>query len=631
MPVGTTSGRAVLTRAILGQRGLTGSSAVLAASHQTGEALVPVLIGVVIDQAVSTGSLSTLLWWLGVLVLDFVLLSLSFRFSARLGERAAERAAHRLRIELTERVLDPRGGAETGRLSGELTSVATGDAQRVGALNMGLPAGLAAVVALVVGAVALLRASWILGALVLVAAPLLLWAARALGRPLERRSHAEQDRAALASGVAADLVAGLRALKGIGAEQAATARYATISGESMAAAVRAARAQSWLDGSMTMLTGIFLAVVALVGANLAANGTITVGELVTAVGLAQFLLWPLTLFSWVSKNFAQGRSSADRIAAVLSTPPLLPAATAVLPANPAGSLAVDSRSGSLDFSAIVKAGEFLGVVAVDPAEAAMLVRCLGREVEPESGELWLDGVALSTVDARLARSAVLVAAHDAELFEGTVLENVQAAAATKPGSAGAVAAPAAPGVRAVPDPPGAVAVSATPGAVAVPAAPDVRAVPAAPGAVANSAASAPDPVDGGSIPPELARVLVAAGVDSVAEVLPAGLDTPVSERGRSLSGGQRQRVALARALAADPVVLVLDEPTTAVDAVTEARLATGIRDVRRGRTTVVVASSPALLAVADRVLLVTRGRVVAQGRHVELAAGNADYRAAVLG
>ncbi|MGO1052163.1 ABC transporter transmembrane domain-containing protein [Crossiella sp. CA198] len=593
MPVGTTSGRAVLTRAILGQRGLTGSSAVLAASHQTGEALVPVLIGVVIDQAVSTGSLSALLWWLGVLVLDFVLLSLSFRFSARLGERAAERAAHRLRIELTERVLDPRGGAETGRLSGELTSVATGDAQRVGALNMGLPAGLAAVVALVVGAVALLRASWILGALVLVAAPLLLWAARALGRPLERRSHAEQDRAALASGVAADLVAGLRALKGIGAEQAATARYATISGESMAAAVRAARAQSWLDGSMTMLTGIFLAVVALVGAHLAASGTITVGELVTAVGLAQFLLWPLTLFSWVSKNFAQGRSSADRIAAVLSTPPLLPAATAVLPEHPAGSLAVDSRSGSLDFSAIVEAGEFVGVVAVDPAEAAMLVRCLGREVEPESGELWLDGVALSTVDARLARSAVLVAAHDAELFEGTVLENVQAAA--KSGTAGAVA--------------------------------DL----AAPGAVANSAASAPDPVGSGSIPPGLARVLVAAGVDSVAEVLPARLDTPVSERGRSLSGGQRQRVALARALAADPVVLVLDEPTTAVDAVTEARLAAGIRDVRRGRTTVVVASSPALLAVADRVLLVTRGRVVAQGRHVELAAGNADYRAAVLG
>ncbi|GAA2839858.1 ABC transporter transmembrane domain-containing protein [Crossiella cryophila] len=580
MPVGTTSGRAVLTRAILGQRGLTASSAVLAASHQTGEALVPVLIGVVIDRAVSTGSLSSLLWWLGVLVLDFVLLSLSFRFSARLGERAAEQAAHRLRIELTERVLDPRGGAETGRLSGELTSVATGDAQRVGALNMGLPAGLAAVVALVVGAVALLRASWVLGALVLVAAPLLLWAARALGRPLERRSHAEQDRAALASGVAADLVAGLRALKGIGAEQAATARYATISGESMAAAVRAARAQSWLDGSMTMLTGIFLAVVALVGANLAANGTITVGELVTAVGLAQFLLWPLTLFSWVSKNFAQGRSSADRIAAVLSTPPLLPAATAELPANPAGSLAVDSRNGSLDFSAIVEAGEFLGVVAVDPAEAAMLVRCLGREVEPESGELWLDGVALSTVDARLARSAVLVAAHDAELFEGTVLENVRAA--TKPGTA-------------------------VPGA------------------------SATDPVDSGSIPPELTKVLVAAGVDSVAEVLPAGLDTAVSERGRSLTGGQRQRVALARALAADPVVLVLDEPTTAVDAVTEARLAAGIREVRRGRTTVVVASSPALLAVADRVLLVTRGRVVAQGRHVELAAGNADYRAAVLG
>ncbi|MCQ0005705.1 ATP-binding cassette domain-containing protein [Actinomadura madurae] len=104
----------------------------------------------------------------------------------------------------------------------------------------------------------------------------------------------------------------------------------------------------------------------------------------------------------------------------------------------------------------------------------------------------------------------------------------------------------------------------------------------------------------------------------------------VGERGRSLSGGQRQRVALARALATDAPVLVLHDPTTAVDAVTEARIAEGLRALRRGRTTVVVTTSPALLAVTDRVVLVSGGRTGDAATHSELAARHDGYRATVL-
>ncbi len=125
-------------------------------------------------------------------------------------------------------------------------------------------------------------------------------------------------------------------------------------------------------------------------------------------------------------------------------------------------------------------------------------------------------------------------------------------------------------------------------------------------------------------------MLAAAGADEVADELPGGVDGAISERGQSLSGGQRQRVALARALAADRAVLVVHDPTTAVDAVTEARIASRLRDVRRDRTTILVTTSPALLAVADRVVLLDGGRITDAAPHADLVRRNATYRTAVL-
>jgi ABC-type multidrug transport system fused ATPase/permease subunit len=117
-----------------------------------------------------------------------------------------------------------------------------------------------------------------------------------------------------------------------------------------------------------------------------------------------------------------------------------------------------------------------------------------------------------------------------------------------------------------------------------------------------------------------------ANAEDVLEALPEGLDASVDERGRSFSGGQRQRLVLARALLADPEVLVLVEPTSAVDAHTEARIAHRLREARAGRTTVIVTTSPLVLDQADRVMLVQDGRVVAEGDHRKLLHDRADYR-----
>jgi ABC-type multidrug transport system fused ATPase/permease subunit len=126
----------------------------------------------------------------------------------------------------------------------------------------------------------------------------------------------------------------------------------------------------------------------------------------------------------------------------------------------------------------------------------------------------------------------------------------------------------------------------------------------------------------------LEAVHTAAATD-VLDALPDGLDGLVEERGRAFSGGQRQRVALARALATDAEVLVLIEPTSAVDAHTEARVAERLRDARAGRTTVVTTASPLVLDRADVVVWLEGDRVAAQGPHRTLLADVPAYRETV--
>ena len=132
---------------------------------------------------------------------------------------------------------------------------------------------------------------------------------------------------------------------------------------------------------------------------------------------------------------------------------------------------------------------------------------------------------------------------------------------------------------------------------------------------------------------ELDAVLAASGARDVVDLHVDGLHQAITAGATTLSGGQRQRIAIARALATRAPILVLAEPTSAVDAMTEQRIADGIRSLRHDQasdlTTVVLTSSPALLAGADRVLMVRAGRVVAEGTHHDLAQRD-DYRSAVL-
>jgi ATP-binding cassette subfamily B protein len=109
------------------------------------------------------------------------------------------------------------------------------------------------------------------------------------------------------------------------------------------------------------------------------------------------------------------------------------------------------------------------------------------------------------------------------------------------------------------------------------------------------------------------------------EALPEGYETIIGERGITLSGGQRQRIAIARALVVDPRILILDDATASVDATTEARIREGLQEAMRGRTTIIIAHRLSTIALADEVVVLDAGRIVARGTHADVAA-NDVYR-----
>ncbi len=121
------------------------------------------------------------------------------------------------------------------------------------------------------------------------------------------------------------------------------------------------------------------------------------------------------------------------------------------------------------------------------------------------------------------------------------------------------------------------------------------------------------------------RAATAAGADFIGD-LPRGYDTEVGQRGYGLSGGQRQRLAIARAVLADPRVLILDDATSAVDPTKEHEIADALAGVMKRRTTIVIAHRPATVALADRVILLDGGRVVAEGTHDDLTETSETYR-----
>ena len=558
------SGDALLKWIARGQPWLLGMGMLWGVLWMGAQAAVPAALGAGVQAAANKQPQTVALWAVVVLILG-IAQAIAGVLRHRMAVANWITAASRIQQLVARRARDLGADLPRQISTGEVVSVTASDVERIGSAFDVAARFAGAIVAFIGVGIVLILASPTLGLIVLIGMPLLSLVILPLLRPLERRESLQRHKSGEASAIAADTISGLRVLRGIGGEQLFVSRYRQASQSLRTAAVSTARVRSALDALQVLLPGFFVVLITWLGARLALEGVLSVGELVAFYGFTAFLVLPLRTITETADKWTRARVAARRVTAILSLGRSDEEPTTSTGAHPeltsAPSL-VDSDSG-----VSVNAGELVGVVCSDPGVTGILADHLAGYGE-RSARVTVGGTPLSDLSLDELRTVVILQDKDPVILSGSLADLL-----VVPGS-------------------------------------DRSALPAA-----IWAAAADDVIEGlGGNPADVH----------------AGYDAELPERGRTLSGGQRQRLSLARSLMAQPPVLILDEPTSAVDAHTEARIAERLREQRSGHATLVFTTSPLLLDRCDRVLFAPHGTVIAGGNHHDLVRTNADYRAVVI-
>ncbi|MFJ6551382.1 ABC transporter ATP-binding protein [Streptomyces luteogriseus] len=554
-------GTAILRTALRRNLGAMAWGTLLMGLYQAGETAFPIALGLIVEHTMRDGrSLQALAVSIGALAVIITTVSLSWRFGMRILQKANTTEAHRWRVKAAACGLQPVA-RDVDLKSGEVLTIATEDADQTADIIEVVPLLISSLVAVLVAAVALGLADVRLGLLVIVGTVAILSILSVMSKRIGSSTQEQQARVARAGAKVADLITGLRPLHGFGGNHAAFRSYREVSTEAKRQSITVAKVNGAYAGTALALNAVLAGAVTLMAGWLAFEGRITIGELVMAVGLAQFIMEPLKLFSEMPKYVMIARASAERMALVLSAPPVMTPGSER--PSEGGDLEIDRvRHGTLtDLSFQVKAGEFVAIASYQPRAAADLAAVLAVRVPPTAyeGTVRIGDKDLADLSVEAVREHLLVNPYDGEIFAGTLRTNI--------------------------DPSG-------------------------------TSRTVPEAVE-------------ASMLTDVVALHREGLDYGVRDRGANLSGGQRQRLSLARALAADTDILVLHDPTTAVDAVTEQLVARNVAKLRRSRTTIVITSSPAFLDAADRVLILDAGTITAEDTHRNLLARDQNYCSAV--
>lgn len=571
------------------QKGLLAASLLFGIVGNVGGALMPWALGRVVDSGLDSGLSREL--FLGCALIAAIGLAQvaanvwGHRFDVLSWLRSAFNAIQLIGYHSTR-----TGDAVTAEMpTGEVVSTVASDALRIGDVFSVVSRFVGGIVAYGVVAVLMLRMSVPLGLLVLFGLPLVVGVLALLVRPLQKRQAAQREAQGRLTTLGADTVSGLRILRGIGGEEIFAGRYAKQSQQVREAGVRVAQTQSLLDATQTLLPGLFLTVLVWAGARMAIAGDITPGQLVMFYGFAAFLTQPLWSASEMMRILARAAVGVRRIIKVLSVPTTEERAGATAPAPPPGTEIVDEASGVR-----VPAHGTIALVSADPDETAGIAMRLGHFVSTEKlpDDAPADDDVPSGAFARL-RALLRRTASDDDVWSRPTRF------ADPPRSTVRWGRRLLHELNLLEVRDRIVVAESTP-------------------TLFSGTLDAELDVRGHATREQLLEAMHVADAADVLDSVPGGLDGRVEEKGRSLSGGQRQRVALARALLTYAEVLVLVEPTSAVDAHTEARIAERLATARAGRATVIVTTSPLVLDRVDEVLFIENGVVRMSGPHREL-------------
>lgn len=401
-----------------------------------------------------------------------------------------------------------------------------------------------------------------------------------LGRRFSQQLHkplvAVQQQSAEVAGVVEETLSGMRVVKGFGFESTQDAKLAAAADELYVQSIKTSAVRARFLPAIELVPNLGLVAVLAYGGNLAINGELTVGELVGFNLYVVMLIQPLRMLGMVVAQAQRAIAAGERIDEVLATAPAIidPSHPKRLPKRTRDTGAVEFHNVSFHYD-LGGENDPLPVLEqlnlrIEAGESVAIVGATGcgkstiARLLPRFYDVTGGSVTLDGIDVRELRRHELRRAVSL-VFEETFLFS---------------------------------------------------------GSVYDNIAFA----DPASPQADVHRAAHLAGAIDFIEQLDKGFDTPLGERGYSLSGGQRQRIAIARAILADPRVLILDDATSAVDPSKEHEIRDAMAEVMDGRTTIVIAHRPATIALADRVVLLDEGRIVAQGPHEDLLAASERYR-----
>jgi ATP-binding cassette subfamily B protein len=409
-----------------------------------------------------------------------------------------------------------------------------------------------------------------LSAFVLAAIPIIVLPLYAFGRAVRRRSRFAQDTLADASAYAAELIGAVRVLQAFTNERLGVMRFRDAVERAFAAAQNSTRARAVLTGIAIFLVSTSVVVVLWVGAQDVLAAKITPGRLGQFVLYAVFAAAALGSLSEIGGEIAQASGAAERLFEILAIRPAIvrPKHPLTLPWPPRGEVAFADVCFSYPTRSSVSALNSVSFHVRQGEKVAI--------VGPS-------GAGKSTIFHLLLRFYDPIAGRIT--LDGVRLADLDPA--------------------------------------------ELRArIALVPQDSVMFATSVRDNIRfgrPGASDAEVARAAEPAHAAAFIAAMPAGMDTPVGERGVTLSGGQRQRIAIARAILRDAPLLLLDEATSSLDAESETQVAAALAELMRQRTTIVIAHRLATVLSCDRILVMEEGRILEEGTHQTLAAGGGLY------